>query len=82
MTTPFEGLRVLELSGTQVGAGIGQFFADYGADVTMVEPPGGSRLRDQAAFPFWARGSAASSSTPAIAATVWHWRSWRRQPTS
>ena len=45
MTAPFEGLRVLELSGNQVGAGIGQFFADYGADVVMVEPPGGSALR-------------------------------------
>ncbi len=56
VTVPFEGLRVLELSVNQVGAGIGQFFADYGADVVMVEPPGGSALRAEAGFPFWARG--------------------------
>ena len=56
MTRAFEDLTVLELSGNQVGATVGQFFADYGADVIMVEPPGGSPLREQAAFPFWARG--------------------------
>ncbi len=56
MTRAFEGLRVLELSENQIGATVGQFFADYGADVIMVEPPGGSRVRQQAAFPFWARG--------------------------
>jgi crotonobetainyl-CoA:carnitine CoA-transferase CaiB-like acyl-CoA transferase len=56
MTRPFEGLAVVELSGNQVGATVGQFLADYGADVVMVEPPGGSPLRQEAAFPFWARG--------------------------
>ncbi len=56
MTRAFEGLTVLELAGNQVGATVGQFFADYGADVVMVEPPGGSPLRQEAAFPFWARG--------------------------
>ena len=56
MTAPFESLRVLEVSGNQIGAGIGQFFADYGADVVMIEPPGGSPLRQEPGFPFWARG--------------------------
>ena len=56
MTAVFDGLRVLELSINQVGATVGQFFADYGADVVMVEPPGGSPLRAEAGFPFWARG--------------------------
>jgi crotonobetainyl-CoA:carnitine CoA-transferase CaiB-like acyl-CoA transferase len=56
MTRPFEDLAVLELLGNQLGATVGQFFADYGADVVMVEPPGGSPLREEAAFPFWARG--------------------------
>jgi crotonobetainyl-CoA:carnitine CoA-transferase CaiB-like acyl-CoA transferase len=56
MTGVFDGLRVLELSINQVGATVGQFFADYGADVVMVEPPGGSPLRAEAGFPFWARG--------------------------
>jgi crotonobetainyl-CoA:carnitine CoA-transferase CaiB-like acyl-CoA transferase len=56
MTRAFEDLSVLELSTNQIGATVGQFFADYGADVVMVEPPGGSPLRLQAGFPFWARG--------------------------
>ncbi len=50
------GLRVVDLSPTRVGAQISQLFADHGADVVWVEPPGGSALRDQTAFPFWARG--------------------------
>ena len=50
-----DDLRVVELMGNQVGATVGQFLADYGADVVMVEPPGGSPLRSSAGFPFWAR---------------------------
>src|SRR4051794_6886429 len=33
-----------------------QVFADHGADVIWVEPPGGGALRREPAFPFWARG--------------------------
>jgi crotonobetainyl-CoA:carnitine CoA-transferase CaiB-like acyl-CoA transferase len=51
-----EGLRVVELSTSMTGAQVGQFLADFGADVTLVEPSGGSALRTQPAFPFWARG--------------------------
>ncbi len=51
-----EGLRVLDLSPTRVGAQISQLFADFGAQVIWVEPPGGSALRQHAAYPFWARG--------------------------
>ena len=50
------GLRAVELSTSITGAQVGQFLADFGADVVLVEPPGGSGLRAQAAFPFWARG--------------------------
>ena len=53
---PLEGLRVLDLSPNRVGAQVSQLFADFGADVTWVEPPGGAALRQRAAFPFWARG--------------------------
>lgn len=53
---PFEGLRVVELGDAQCVAQAGQFLADFGAEVIMVEPRGGSPLRGQAAFPFWARG--------------------------
>lgn len=56
MSTVFGDLTVIELSGNQVGATVGQFFADNGAEVIMVEPPGGTWLRNEAAFPFWARG--------------------------
>jgi crotonobetainyl-CoA:carnitine CoA-transferase CaiB-like acyl-CoA transferase len=51
------GIRVLNLSQNLGGAMIGQFFADFGADVVMVEPPGGSALRSQAGWPLWSRGS-------------------------
>src|SRR5690606_31390250 len=51
------GLRVLNLSRTLSGAFVGQFFADFGADVALVEPPGGSPLRRQAGWPIWSRGS-------------------------
>ena len=53
---PFAQLRVLDLSPNRVGAQISQLFADFGAEVTWVEPPGGAELRADAAYPFWARG--------------------------
>ncbi|MDB5446245.1 MAG: CoA transferase [Phenylobacterium sp.] len=53
---PFAGLRVLDLSRSQAGAQTSQLLADFGAEVVLVEPPGGSPLREAAAFPFWARG--------------------------
>ncbi len=52
----FAGIRVLDFSRTRVGAQASQLFADFGAEVVMVEPPGGLELREHAAFPFWARG--------------------------
>jgi crotonobetainyl-CoA:carnitine CoA-transferase CaiB-like acyl-CoA transferase len=36
MKRAFEGLRVLELPENQIGATVGQFFSDYGADVIVV----------------------------------------------
>jgi len=50
------GLTVIDLSPTRVGAQMSQVFADHGADVVWVEPPGGGALRREPAFPFWARG--------------------------
>ncbi|MHB8463913.1 MAG: CaiB/BaiF CoA transferase family protein [Acidimicrobiales bacterium] len=50
------GLRVVDLSQTRTGAQATQVLADFGADVEWIEPPGGSRLREQRAFPFYARG--------------------------
>lgn len=53
---PLGHLRVLDLSPTRIGAQVSQLFADFGADVIWVEPPGGAPIRDEAAFPFWCRG--------------------------
>src|SRR3990172_12021341 len=43
-------LRVLALSRRVAGAYASNLFADYGADVIAVEPPGGSPLRRQGPF--------------------------------
>jgi crotonobetainyl-CoA:carnitine CoA-transferase CaiB-like acyl-CoA transferase len=56
MTPALDGLKVIDLSPTPVGAQVTQVLADFGADVLWIERPGGSALRDQPAFPFFARG--------------------------
>lgn len=53
---PLDGVHVVDLSPDRVGAQVSQTLADYGADVIWVEPPGGSRLRQQRAFPLFGRG--------------------------
>jgi crotonobetainyl-CoA:carnitine CoA-transferase CaiB-like acyl-CoA transferase len=55
-TGPLEGLVVVDLSTTLPSAYTSLLFADGGAEVIQIEPPGGSRLRSQAAWPFWLRG--------------------------
>lgn len=50
------GTKVIDLTSTITGAQVTQTLADFGADVTMVERPGGNPLRGQPAWPFWARG--------------------------
>ena len=44
-TTPLAGIRVVDLSTTLPGAFCTQFLADCGADVLMIEAPGGTALR-------------------------------------
>jgi crotonobetainyl-CoA:carnitine CoA-transferase CaiB-like acyl-CoA transferase len=71
MADALGGLRVLNLSQTFGGAFVGQFFADFGAEVVLVEPPGGSPLRAQAGWPLWSRGSKSLEATlddPAVQA--------------
>jgi crotonobetainyl-CoA:carnitine CoA-transferase CaiB-like acyl-CoA transferase len=71
MADALGGLRVLNLSQTFAGAFVGQFFADFGAEVVLVEPPGGSPLRTQAGWPMWSRGSKSLEATlddPAVQA--------------
>lgn len=55
-TGALAGLVVVDLSTTLASAYTSLLFADCGAEVIQIEPPGGSRLRDQAAWPFWMRG--------------------------
>jgi crotonobetainyl-CoA:carnitine CoA-transferase CaiB-like acyl-CoA transferase len=50
------GLTVVDFSATFAGALATQLLADYGAEVVLVEPPGGSVLRAQPAWPAWGRG--------------------------
>jgi crotonobetainyl-CoA:carnitine CoA-transferase CaiB-like acyl-CoA transferase len=51
-----DGIRVVDLSQYRTGAQATQILADFGAEVLWIEPPGGSPLRTQRAFPFYARG--------------------------
>ncbi|MFC4944320.1 CaiB/BaiF CoA transferase family protein [Pseudonocardia sp. GCM10023141] len=58
MTRPdvLRGIRVVELCNSLTGAQIGQFLADFGAEVVQIEPPGGTPLRSHPSFPLWGRG--------------------------
>ena len=50
MTTPFEGLVVVDLSDRVSGAFAARLFGDFGADVVLVELPGGHVLRHEPPF--------------------------------
>lgn len=53
---PLANIRVVDLSTTLPGAVCTQFLADSGADVLMVEPPGGSAVRLLRGWPAFGRG--------------------------
>jgi crotonobetainyl-CoA:carnitine CoA-transferase CaiB-like acyl-CoA transferase len=53
---PLSGLRVVTTANALPTAIVGQVLADAGAEVWLLEPPGGSRLRSHPAWKFWARG--------------------------
>src|ERR1700749_2116726 len=53
---PLGGLRVVDLSTPLPGAQATQFLADAGADVVLVEQPGGSPLRSLPGWPVHGRG--------------------------
>ena len=55
-TPPLTGLRVVEVYPTMPTAMATQFLADGGAEVLMVEAPGGSSLRQRSGWPVLARG--------------------------
>lgn len=54
------GIRVIDLSERASAAWCARLLADYGADVTLIEPPGGVELRREA--PFDARGDSVLAS--------------------
>ena len=45
MTKPLSGVKVVELGQLIAGPFAGKFFADFGAEVIKIEPPGGDPLR-------------------------------------
>ncbi|GAB2869388.1 CaiB/BaiF CoA transferase family protein [Nocardioides pacificus] len=53
---PLAGLVVVDVSSTLPGAQVSQFLADCGAEVIMVEPPGGSMVRQLPGWPALLRG--------------------------
>ena len=59
MAFALDGIRVLDLSRRASGAWCTRLLADFGAEVVMLEPPGGHPLRAIGSF------SAARSSIPA-----------------
>jgi crotonobetainyl-CoA:carnitine CoA-transferase CaiB-like acyl-CoA transferase len=55
-TPPCAGVRAIEIGESASAAVAGMVLADFGADVLLVEPPAGTRLRNAPAFPMWSRG--------------------------
>src|SRR5438046_2236277 len=53
---PLAGLVVVDLTGNVASAYTSLLFADLGAEVVQVEPPGGSMVRHMTAAPFYLRG--------------------------
>ncbi|MGH2588933.1 MAG: CoA transferase, partial [Dehalococcoidia bacterium] len=51
MMQPLEGARVLTLDAGTAGVYAGHVLARFGAEVTVVEPPGGDPIRRLAPFP-------------------------------
>ncbi len=53
---PLAGLRVLDLTTTVAGAVATMLLRDFGAEVTLVEPPGGHPLAAELGFRVWGFG--------------------------
>lgn len=53
---PLAGIRVVTTANALPAAMVGQHLADAGAEVWLLERPGGSRLREHSAWEVWARG--------------------------
>lgn len=69
----FAGLRVIDTTSGMAGPMASMLFADHGADVVKVEPPGGDWARALPAFVQWNRGKrsvVADLDTPSARATM------------
>ena len=56
MTTALEGLRILQIGAGEATAIAGMVLAENGAEVIIVEPPGGSSDRNRPGHVVWNRG--------------------------
>jgi crotonobetainyl-CoA:carnitine CoA-transferase CaiB-like acyl-CoA transferase len=56
VVAPLAGLRVLDLTSTVAGAIATMLLRDFGAEVTLVEPPGGHPLAAEPGFRVWGFG--------------------------
>jgi len=56
MTGPLDGYKVLDLSWGVAGPLVAMLFADCGAEVVKIEPPGGDPFRKMPAYAVWNRG--------------------------
>jgi crotonobetainyl-CoA:carnitine CoA-transferase CaiB-like acyl-CoA transferase len=52
MAGPLDGIRVVDCTRGTAGPRLTQLFADYGAEVAWIEPPGGDPYRDQLAVDY------------------------------
>ena len=55
MTQAFEGIRIVDFTQGVAGPMTTMLFADYGADVIKVEPPGGDRMASHPGYLCWNR---------------------------
>jgi crotonobetainyl-CoA:carnitine CoA-transferase CaiB-like acyl-CoA transferase len=56
MSGPCDGINVVDLTRSLAGALTTMLLADYGAEVTLIEPPEGHPMRSEDGFLVWARG--------------------------
>ncbi len=55
MTQPFDGIRIIDATSGIAGAMATMHFADFGADVVRIEPPGADRSADEPGYLMWNR---------------------------
>jgi crotonobetainyl-CoA:carnitine CoA-transferase CaiB-like acyl-CoA transferase len=58
---PLSGVKVVSSANALPAAVVGQVLADHGAEVVLLEPPTGSKLRSHSAWTYWSRGQRSTS---------------------